>query len=124
MTTNIRTLADEVENEESGLTDALAARAISAIRKRHPDIVPDGGTDGLSVETLLHLADQLVPGWSILLRGKAHEPDGHWSCTIRESMTRDSDEFIGRGSAPDLAAALLAAILRVVAYRSRSGLEA
>lgn len=124
MTTNFETLAADIEGRKAGLDADLTARAMSAIGERHPDLVPAGRTEEISVEALLHLADQLVPGWSILFRGKAQEPDGHWSCTIRETMSRDSDEFIGHGKAPDLTAALLAAILRVVSYRSRSSLQA
>ena len=53
------------------------------------------------------------------LRGKAMEPDGHWRCTLRESASRDSDEFIGDGKGADLSSAILAAILRVIEFQAQ-----
>ncbi len=117
MTTGLETLAERIEEAETPLTGADAARVIEAIRKLRPELAVTA--DGLhSVEDLLHIADRVVPGWSILLRGKAREPDGHWHCTLRESSSRDSDEFIGNGKGPDLSSAVLAAILRTIDYQA------
>ncbi|MCF1709382.1 hypothetical protein L0V05_11180 [Tabrizicola sp. J26] len=71
-------------------------------------------------ETVLHMVDQCLPLWTIQLTGKAHEPDGHWRCTLRETSSRDSDEVIGIGSAPTVSMALLRALLRVASMQASS----
>lgn len=76
-------------------------------------------SDLSSSDDVLHLIDVIAPGWSIRLKGKAFEPDGHWSCTLRPSETRDEDEFIGHAKGPHLANAMMGALLRVLAYRIR-----
>ncbi|MGB8812063.1 MAG: hypothetical protein WCC57_02660 [Paracoccaceae bacterium] len=78
-----------------------------------------GASDLSSTDQMLHLIDAIAPGWSIRVKGKAFEPDGHWSCSLRSSETRDEDEFIGHAKGPHLSLTLVAALLRVLAYRAR-----
>jgi len=114
---NLLAAADRIEAEETQLTNVDVAPVLEAIRKVRPDLAV---TDAelRSVEKLLHFVDRVVPGWNILLRGKALEPDGHWICTLRESVSRDSDEYIGIGKGASLSSAILAAILRVIEYQT------
>jgi hypothetical protein len=113
------TIAEQLETASAPLSDDLASRVIEVLHKARPEIAVTAS--GLrSVEGLLHLADSVVPGWSIGLHGKALEPDGHWRCTLRETMSSDSDAYIGYGKAQSLNSAILAAIVRVAAYQARS----
>ena len=61
----------------------------------------------------IHVADDAFPNWSIHIRGRANDRDGHWHCTLRENETRDSDAVIGTGRSPVLAQAILAAVTRL-----------
>ncbi len=107
-------LASEVEAEHA-LKDDLAERVRAAIAGFRPDL--DMSVESLrSTDALLHLTDSVVPGWSIQLRGKAREPDGHWTCVIRRSLNSDNDEFIATGRGPMLGLAILAATLRTLGY--------
>lgn len=59
------------------------------------------------------IADDAYPNWSIHIRGRANDADGHWRCTLRESDSRDSDAAIGTGRSPVLGQAVLAAVMRL-----------
>ncbi len=59
------------------------------------------------------IADEAYPNWSIHIRGRANDSDGHWRCTLRENDSRDSDAAIGIGRSPVLGQAVLAAVLRL-----------
>lgn len=92
--------------------DTLAAAAalmrdIFPEAPQHPEVLSE------PVEAVLHLIDHCLPGWSIHLAGKAHEPDGHWRCSLRQSRDRDEDEVIGMGTGPTVSLALIKALLRV-----------
>ncbi len=78
----------------------------------HPETLPD------PTDAVLHLVDKCLPGWTIQLKGKAIEPDGHWQCQLRESSGRDNDEIIGSGQAPTVSLALLSALLKIAVLRS------
>jgi hypothetical protein len=69
-------------------------------------------------ESVLHLVDTALPGWTIHLTGRAMEPNGHWACQLRPAETGDNDEFIGHGAGPGIATALLAALLRVMDWKT------
>lgn len=116
METDIETLASEIEASGGAIGERQATRICSfaAALNTGIDVTPE---DLASTEMVLHLTDLVVPGWTIQLRGKAIEPDGHWSCTLRSSGSRDNDEYIGRGQAPNLTSAILAATLRVIAFQ-------
>ncbi len=72
-----------------------------------------------STEVALHLINLNFPNWSIKLQGHAHEPDGRWTCILREGAMGDDDELIGLGRGPTPALALLAALLRLLATTAR-----
>lgn len=114
----LRDVADRIEAVGTQLTNAEVAPVLEAIRKVRPDLAVKEA-ELRSVEKLLHFVDRVVPGWSILLRGDALEPDGHWRCTLRENVSRDSDEYIGVGKGASLSSAILAATLRVIDSQAR-----
>jgi hypothetical protein len=113
----LRAAADRIEAVGTQLTNAEVAPVREAIRKVRPDLAVEDA-ELCSVETLLHFVDRVVPGWTILLRGKALEADGHWRCTLREDVSRDSDEYIGVGKGACLSSAILAATLRVIDHQA------
>ncbi len=59
------------------------------------------------------VADDAYANWSVHIRGRANDKDGHWRCTLRENDSHDSDAAIGVGRAPVLAQAILAAVIRL-----------
>lgn len=72
-----------------------------------------------STESALHLINRKFPNWSIKLQGHAHEPDGRWTCILREGVMGDDDELIGFGSGSTPALALLAALFRLLETTAR-----
>lgn len=108
-------------HDRGSLGSALDAIArLNLLPKGHTLPAPDTLT---SSDAVLDLIDDVLPGWSIHLTGKATERDGHWKCTLRSSASRDNDEFVGRGKGKVLSHALLAAMIRTADYLSqhRSG---
>lgn len=108
-------------------TDAAAAldaglihQVADGVRPLFPNAPTSAEVLADSTAAALHLVDKCLPGWTIALKGKAVEPDGHWSCVLRESSARDNDEVIGTGKAPTVALALLKALLKVALQRSAS----
>ncbi|MDH5452439.1 MAG: hypothetical protein OEY05_08280 [Paracoccaceae bacterium] len=71
-----------------------------------------------SSDEAIHLVDLALPNWSISLKGRTNDADGHWTCTLRRSDTLDDDLLIGIGRGPSLSHAILAAMVRVAALRS------
>jgi hypothetical protein len=82
--------------------------------------IPLLGADRIgTTDQAILIADGAYPNWSIHLRGRANDADGHWRCTLRESDSRDSDAAIGTGRSPVLGQAILAAVFRLaMAQRS------
>lgn len=114
-------LAGKVESKLT-LSGPLAedvADAISRFLPESPAGVAVKAADLASTDYVLHLIDRVMPGWTIHLRGKAIEPDGHWQCSLRPTDARDEAEFIGHASGPDLSNSLVGALLRVLAYETR-----
>lgn len=68
-----------------------------------------------SADGAVLIADRAYPNWSIHIRGRANDKDGHWRCTLREGDTRDNDAVVGAGRSPVLAQAILAAVMRLTA---------
>lgn len=64
-------------------------------------------------DNALRIADDAYPNWSVHIRGRANDRDGHWQCTLREDDSRDSDAAIGVGRSPVLGQAILAAVMRL-----------
>lgn len=78
-----------------------------------PDIdLPPADRIGEADEAM-QVADDAYPNWSVHIRGRANDRDGHWRCTLRKSDTRDSDAAIGTGRGPVLGQAILAAVIRL-----------
>ena len=93
---------------------ADAIRTVFKDTPTHPEVLND------PTEAAVHMIDKALPGWSISLSGQATEPDGHWTCLLRETEGRDNDEVIGFGSAPTVGLALLSALTKVAAQKSQS----
>jgi hypothetical protein len=66
-----------------------------------------------NTDAAMLFADEAYPNWSIHIRGRTNDRDGHWHCTLRENDSRDSDAAIGIGRSPVLAQAVLAAVMRL-----------
>jgi len=97
---------------------SAVATAVGPILESPADWAASDAPDD-HTEAALHLVDACLPGWTISLKGKASEPDGHWRCTLRESTTRDNDEVLGVGAGQTVALALMAALVRVAQMRLR-----
>jgi len=89
---------------------------VQALRFLLPDSDVVKGLSADYVATTDHamlIADDAYPDWSVHIRGRANDKDGHWRCTLRENDSHDSDAAIGVGRAPVLAQAILAAVIRL-----------
>ncbi len=117
----VRALADRLEN--AGEVDAaLTADVVQAIRAAFPDatsLLAAHSALLTSTDAALHVVDETVPAWGIVIKGMATEPDGHWHCMLRETGSPDED-MLGMGTAPTLPRALIAAVLRIAALRVRA----
>lgn len=107
----LRTRAQAAEDlDEALLHDAAEVlREVFPGAPAHPELLSD------PVEAVLHVIDRCLPGWTISLKGRAAEPDGHWHCSLREG-DMDNDRVIGSGDAPTVSLALLRALLVVASY--------
>ncbi|MDJ1007591.1 MAG: hypothetical protein QNJ13_07165 [Paracoccaceae bacterium] len=111
-------LADAIEAALS-IDDDLARAALQAIAKidaPHADAFM--GPDLDLTDRIMRLVYHALPGWTVSVKGKAWEPNGHWVCSLRKTSSRDSDEFIGVGRGPTLPHSLLAALFRAVGHQS------
>ncbi|MEM7643273.1 MAG: hypothetical protein AAF366_12170 [Pseudomonadota bacterium] len=118
MTDDVKTTIQRLERAESHDDSALigAAQVLMAYQGKGGAPVQVAMDDLSSTDAVLHLIDDIVPGWTIRIKGKAMEPDGHWQCTLRRSSARDNDEFIGAGRGKVLSHALVSALLATVNY--------
>ena len=120
-------LAKKVEAHGSlgGKLASEVADAINTFTALQPGLPAATGSkpvkpaDLESTHQVLHLVDRLTPGWTIKLRGKAFEPDGHWTCSLRPTDSRDDAEVVGYAQGPELSMTLVVALLRVLAYLSQ-----
>ena len=114
MDKSLADLALEVEAALS-LRDDLADHAITAINKASGGkSIERAALD--STDEVLALIYAIRPGWSVSMKGVARLPNGHWRCTLRRSQERDNDEYLGVGRGPTLSHALLAALLKALAF--------
>lgn len=116
--TEVLALAKRVEAAEA-LDGALAGAVEAALRATFPDQAAAGQIpDGLarSSDLLEALVLAALPGWYFSIHGRARA-HGPWTCTLRRSDVDDDDEILGTGEACRLSLAMVAAILRVAAYR-------
>ncbi len=115
---DLTALADAVESTAQTGSAAQSAIRAAIAKYKTPPAGPVGDLGG--TDEVLHLVDQILPDWTISMTGKAREPNGHWTCTLRESSWRDSNSVIGIGRAPEPHRALLAAMLRVMALQTKT----
>ena len=115
----LRKLASRIESLMA-LDDTVAQEAVKALAPQTDDAgAPALDTADLdSTDALLGVMERDLPGWSVAMDGMALSPNGHWRCTLRRSAVRDNDEYIGVGRGPTLPHALLAAILKVLSFRT------
>ncbi|RMA41046.1 hypothetical protein [Rhodophyticola porphyridii] len=107
--------------ETAGAVDEALLEEVSAgIAAEFPMAAQIDHNGHAGTDAALHLVDTCLPGWTISLRGKATEPDGHWRCSLRETSSRDNDAFVGVGLGPTVGHALLMALLKLI----RSGAHA
>lgn len=89
---------------------------VQAMHHALPDDVAVGAGLALrlnNTDDAMLIADHAFPNWSVHLRGRANDKDGHWHCTLRENDSRDSDAYIGSAKSPVLSQAILAAVMRL-----------
>lgn len=118
MTEDLQMTVHRLEQAENHDDSALLGAAEILMRYQGKKGAPEPvALDHLSsTDAVLHLIDAIVPGWTIRIKGKAIEPNGHWQCTLRRSSARDNDEFIGSGRGKVLSHALVSALLNTVNY--------
>jgi len=78
-----------------------------------PNVTLPAADSIATTDQAMLIADAAFPNWSVHIRGRANDSDGHWHCTLRENDSRDSDTVIGIGRSPVLGQAILAAVLRL-----------
>jgi hypothetical protein len=114
-------LADGTESASASDPDSVRA-LLAGLRAAFADHPAAGSIDAavlVSGDAALELIRHMLPNWTVSLKGKAHLPDGHWTCTLRESTSRDDDELLGVGKGRTLPLAMTAALLRVAARRAK-----
>ncbi|MDX8354954.1 hypothetical protein [Cognatiyoonia sp. IB215182] len=111
-------LIKELETERD-MSVADFDGVINALAFLLPQVsLPPADTIGSADHAML-IADEAYPNWSVHIRGRANDRDGHWHCTLRETDTRDSDAVIGTARAPVLGHAILAAVLRLTMMQKK-----
>ncbi len=115
--TKLQELSDRLEAALT-IDEALAGAALGEINRIAAGEAGAFSSPDLdSTDRILELIYAMLPGWTVSVKGKAWQPNGHWTCSLRKTSSRDSDEYIGIGRGPTLPHSLLAALLRVVAQR-------
>lgn len=109
---------EERVDEAGDLGEALLRDAAGALASVFPQVPAHPEVLSEPTEGVLHLIDRCLPGWDIVLHGRATEPNGHWNCILRESDSSDDDAVIGTGQAPTVALAALEALLAVAVATS------
>lgn len=112
-------LADRIETTagKTHLVGGEVIRALNAAFGSAASAFEDEQALLQSTDAALRAIDATIPGWEISVRGLASEPDGHWTCSLREASVTDDDAVIGLGRSPVLANSLIAALLRIAASK-------
>lgn len=107
-------LIDERESQ-ADMSIADFDGVVHALSYLLPEKVSESATQQhiSTTDGAMHVADDAYPNWSVNIRGRANDRDGHWQCTLRENDSRSTDAVIGLGRSPVLAQAILAAVLRL-----------
>lgn len=107
-------LAEDVEAALT-LEPQLADRVLSVINALGLNL--DMNREDLdSTDQVMALIYAARPGWSVSIKGKVNLPNGHWRCTLRQSTSRDNDEYLGVGRGPTLPHSLLAALIKAMSF--------
>jgi hypothetical protein len=107
--------------EAAGALDLdLRASALRGLRAALPTEAAAGHLPDdldLSSDAVVEVVIHALPGWHFNIHGRARHSPGSWSCSLRRSDVLDDDEILGTGEARSLHQAVLAAVLRVAAWR-------
>ncbi|MEO0703877.1 MAG: hypothetical protein AAFY80_17200 [Pseudomonadota bacterium] len=115
--TGILELADQIEAALT-IDQELVEKTVATVAEVDATYTIDfEAADFESTDRVLALVYDVLPGWTINMKGKAWQPNGHWVCSLRKTSNRDSDELIGIGRGPTLPHSLFAALLRVIGQR-------
>lgn len=104
-------------NREMSIADLDGV--VHALGFLRPDVALPTADHIRKTDQIILVADEAYPNWSIHIRGRANDTDGHWRCTLRENDSRDSDAVIGSGRSPVLGQAVLAAVIRLAMAQKR-----
>lgn len=107
-------LAEEVEGALV-LDDDLAQRTLGTVNALSIDQKIERA-DLDSTDKILAVIYAVRPGWSVAIRGTMSHPNGHWRCTLRRSLGRDNDDYLGIGRGPTLPHSLLASLLKALSF--------
>jgi len=114
MNMELAALAEEMESALV-LEDDLVRRVISLLNSLSSELSLDRA-DLDSTDKILSVIHTVRPGWNITMKGNATMPNGHWRCTLRQSSSRDNDEYLGIGRGPTLPHSLLASLLKALSF--------
>ena len=104
-------ILDVIELTAAALRGLRAAFPVEAAAGRLPDDM------AISSDGIVELVIGALPGWHFNIHGRARHSPGSWSCSLRRSDLLDDDEILGTGEARSLHQAVLAAVIRVAAWR-------
>jgi hypothetical protein len=112
-------LASKIEGASSLDLD-LTAAVLRGLRAAFPTEAAAGHLpDGMAISSdgIIEMVIGVMPGWHFNIHGRARHSPGSWSCSLRRSDVLDDDEILGTGEARSLHQAVLAAVIRVAAWR-------
>lgn len=118
--TELNKLVEQLETQHD-MTVADFDGVAQALGYILPKVVPKAGNLAQHLnetDDAMHIADKAFPDWSVHIRGRTNDRDGHWTCTLRENDSRDADAYIGIGKSPVLSQAVLAAVFRLAMQRA------
>lgn len=113
--TELNIVIKELETQHD-LTVADFEGVVQALHYLLPDDVAVGANLAQRLnmtDDAMLIADHAFPNWTVHIRGRTNDKDGHWRCTLRENDSRDSDAYIGTGKSAILSQAILAAVMRL-----------
>lgn len=112
-------LASKIE-AAAVLESDLWAQAVQGLRAAFPAEAAAGHIPdklGRESDAIIEVVVRALPGWHFNIHGRARHSPGSWSCSLRRSDVLDDDEILGTGEARSLLQAVLAAVIRVAAWR-------
>lgn len=82
----LQILIDELE-QRSDMSPADFDGVAHALAYLLPDVAAETKNIGETIGTAdgaILIVDHAYPNWSIHIRGRANDKDGHWRCSLRE----------------------------------------